>query len=307
MAIWLTSSSDARDSAGHRLRRLLGSGKIIRAPGAHNALAGLIAREAGFEALYISGGAVTASLGLPDLGILTPDELCLVVRSVARATGLPLIVDGDTGYGEALNAMRLVRELETAGAAAVHIEDQVLPKKCGHLNDKSLIPIDQMAAKIAAAKRAARDLVVIARTDAAASEGLEGAIARGQRYAEAGADAIFPDALTSLEQFRVFAEAMPKPVMANMTEFGRTPLETGQALESVGVSIVIWPVSSLRIAAKAMEAFYGQLASDDTTGPQVERMLTRKRLYELIGYHEFEALDQSIVASVLPTLTEERE
>lgn len=279
---------------------MLAKGGIVRAPGAHNALAGLIAREAGFQALYVSGGAVTASLGLPDLGILTQEELGLVVRSLARATGLPLIVDGDTGYGEALNAMRLVRELEAAGAAAVHIEDQVLPKKCGHLNDKSLIPPDQMAAKIAAAKRAARDIVIIARTDAAASEGLEGAIARGQLYAEAGADVVFPDALTSLEQFRTFASAMPRPVMANMTEFGRTPLETASALEAAGVSIVIWPVSSLRIAAKAMEHFYAELAKDDTTQPQVDLMLTRKRLYELIGYQDYEALDHSIVASIVP-------
>jgi len=301
MAGWLIGSNSAVEAPALKLRRMLKAGGIVRAPGAHNALAGLIAKEAGFEALYVSGGAVTASLGLPDLGIVTQEELLLVVRSLARATGLPLIVDGDTGYGEALNAMRLVRDLEMAGAAAVHIEDQVLPKKCGHLNDKTLIPADQMAAKVAAARRAAHNLLIIARTDAAASEGLEGAIARGRLYAEAGADIVFPDALTSLEQFRAFAEAMPKPVMANMTEFGRTPLESAAALEAAGVAIVIWPVSSLRIAAKAMETFYGALAQDGTTAPQLDRMLTRKRLYELIGYHDFEALDRSIIASVVPT------
>ncbi|MEZ5817447.1 MAG: methylisocitrate lyase [Hyphomicrobiaceae bacterium] len=300
MPDWLTGDRAEAEQPGARLRRMLTEGGIIRAPGAHNALAGLIAREAGFKALYVSGGAVTASLGLPDLGMMTQEELLLVVRSLSRATGLPLIVDGDTGYGEALNAMRLVAELETAGAAAVHIEDQVLPKKCGHLNDKTIIPADQMAAKIAAAKKAARQLVIIARTDAAASEGLQGAIARGRLYAEAGADVVFPDALTSLEQFRAFAAAMPKPVMANMTEFGRTPLEAARALEEAGVRIVIWPVSSLRIAAKAMESFYAALSRDDTTEPQVDRMLTRKRLYELIGYHEFEALDRSIIASIVP-------
>ncbi|MDX2156247.1 MAG: methylisocitrate lyase [Hyphomicrobiaceae bacterium] len=300
MAGWLIGEQEAAVSAGRRLRQMMTSGRIVRAPGAHNALAGVIAREAGFQALYVSGGAVTASLGLPDLGMMTQEELLLVVRALARATGLPLIVDGDTGYGEALNAMRLVRELETAGAAAVHIEDQVLPKKCGHLNDKTLVPADQMAAKIAAARRAARDLVIIARTDAAASEGLEGAIARGKLYAAAGADVVFPDALTSLDQFRTFASAMPKPVMANMTEFGRTPLETAEDLEAAGVAIVIWPVSSLRIAAKAMEAFYGELARDGTTAPQVDRMLTRKRLYELIGYHDYEALDRTIIKSVVP-------
>ncbi len=302
MAKWLIGDEQTARPAGERLRAMLKETAIVRAPGAHNALAGLIAREAGFKALYVSGGAVTASLGLPDLGILTQEELCLIVRSLSRATGLPLIVDGDTGYGEALNAMRLVRELEMAGAAAVHIEDQVLPKKCGHLNDKSLVPADQMAAKIAAAKRASRHLVIIARTDAATSEGLDGAIARARLYAEAGADVVFPDALTSLEQFRAFAAAVPVPAMSNMTEFGRTPLETAEALQAAGVKIVIWPVSSLRIEAKALEGFYGQLAKDGTTAPQVDRMLTRKQLYELIGYHDYEALDASIIKSMLPEL-----
>ena len=305
MPDWLCGAHARHQTPGDRLRALMGQGRIVRAPGAHNALAGLIAREAGFQALYVSGGAVTASLGLPDLGMMTQDELLMVVKSLARATGLPLIVDGDTGYGEALNAMRLVAELETAGAAAVHIEDQILPKKCGHLNDKTIIPADQMAAKVAAAKRAARHMLVIARTDAAASEGLEGAIARGKLYAEAGADIVCPDALTGLDQFRAFAAQVPRPVMANMTEFGRTPLETATVLEQAGVRIVIWPVSSLRIAAKAMEGFYSALMRDDTTAPQVERMLTRKRLYELIGYHDFEALDRSIIASIVPGQAED--
>ena len=303
MAKWLVGAEATRTSPGDRLRAMLARPSIVRAPGAHNALAGLLARDAGFDSLYVSGGAVTASFGLPDLGMLAMDELCLVVRMLSRATDLPLIVDGDTGYGEALNAMRLVRELEDAGAAAVHIEDQVLPKKCGHLNDKTLIPADQMAAKIAAAKRASRHLVIIARTDAAASEGLLGAIRRGRLYAEAGADVVFPDALTSLEEFREFAAAMPKPVMANMTEFGRTPLVTADALEQAGVKIVIWPVSSLRIAAKAMEGFYAELAKDGDTSPQLDRMLTRKRLYEVIGYHDYEALDASIIRSVPPEKT----
>ena len=303
MAKWLVGAEATRIPAGDRLRALLARDSIVRAPGAHNAIAGLLAREVGFESLYVSGGAVTASFGLPDLGMLGMDELCHVVRMLSRATDLPLIVDGDTGYGEALNAMRLVRELEDAGAAAVHIEDQVLPKKCGHLNDKTLIPADQMAAKIAAAKRASRHLVIIARTDAATSEGLLGAIRRGRLYAEAGADVVFPDALTSLEQFRDFAAAMPTPVMANMTEFGRTPLVTAEALEQAGVKIVIWPVSSLRIAAKAMESFYAELAKDGDTSPQIDRMLTRKRLYEVIGYHDYEALDASIIRSVPPEKT----
>lgn len=302
MTTWLEDDPLTGEPAGLRLRKLLARGEILRAPGAHNAMAGLLARDAGFEALYISGGAVTASLGLPDLGILTMEELCLIVRSVARTSRLPLIVDGDTGYGEALNAMRLVRELEAAGAAAVHIEDQILPKKCGHLNDKSLVPVEQMAAKIAAAKRAARNLVVIARTDAAASEGVEGAIARARRYEDAGADVVFPDALRSKDEFRQFIAAVRKPVMVNMTEFGRSPMLSAAELQELGARIVIWPVSSLRIAAHAMESFYRQLAVDGTSEPQMAKMQTRKRLYETIGYHDFEALDASVIKSLIPEM-----
>jgi methylisocitrate lyase len=300
MTTWLEPDGGIGARMGDQLKARLAAGRIIRAPGAHDAMAGLIAREAGFGALYVSGAAVTASRGLPDLGVLTMEELAGTVRSIARATGLPLIVDGDTGYGEALNVMRLVRELEDAGAAAVHIEDQVLPKKCGHLNDKTLIPADHMAAKIAAARKARRHLVIIARTDAAASEGLQGAIARARTYAAAGADVVFPDALTSLEEFRAFAAAVPVPTMCNMTEFGRTPLIDAASLEAAGIGIVIWPVSSLRIAAFAMETFFAGLARDGTTAPQLDRMQTRKRLYEVIGYHDYEALDVSIVKSIAP-------
>jgi methylisocitrate lyase len=300
MTIWLESRGGGPARRGDKLRELLAANAILKVPGAHNAMAGLLAKEAGFDALYISGAAVTASLGLPDLGILTMEELCLIVRSIARTSGLPLIVDGDTGYGEALNAMRLVRELEDAGAAAVHIEDQVLPKKCGHLNDKVLVPPAQMAAKIAAARKAARHLVIIARTDAAASEGLEGAIKRMQLYVESGAEIAFADALRSAEEFRAFAAAVKVPVLANLTEFGRTPMLTADELEAIGCRIVIWPVSSLRIAAHALEEFYKALARDGTTAPQLDRMQTRKRLYEAIGYHEYEALDVSIVESLLP-------
>lgn len=300
MTTWLEPQGGTTEGMGERFRQRLAAGGIMRAPGAHDAMAGLIAREAGFDVLYVSGAAVTASRGLPDLGVLTMEELTGTVRSIARATGLPLIVDGDTGYGEALNAMRLVRELEDAGAAAVHIEDQILPKKCGHLNDKTLVTTEQMAAKVAAARKARRHLRIIARTDAAASEGLQGAIARARAYAAAGADVVFPDALTSLEQIQAFASAVPVPTMINMTEFGRTPLIDAAKLESAGVSIVIWPVSSLRIAAHAMETFFAALARDGTNAGQLDHMQTRKRLYELIGYHDYEALDASIVKSVAP-------
>lgn len=297
--VWLEGNAVNPMSAGQRFDQLLVRGGILRMPGAHDALAGLLAKDAGFSALYLSGGALSASMGLPDLGIMTMEELCSTAEKIIRATGLPLLVDGDTGYGEALNVMRLVHELENIGAAAVHIEDQVLPKKCGHLNDKILIDPEAMAAKIAAAVKARLHLKIIARTDAFATEGLAGLIERARRYLDAGADAIFPEALTTAEEFQQVAESLKCPLLANMTEFGRTPHFTAEEFESFGYQMLIWPVSSLRIAAGAMDAFYHQLAEDGTTEPQLTRMLTRKRLYELIGYHDFEDLDQAIIKTLL--------
>ena len=215
--------------------------------------------------------------------------------------GLPVLVDGDTGYGEALNVMHMVRAFEDAGAAAVHIEDQLLPKKCGHLNDKKLADPHDMAAKIAAAVKARRHLVIVARTDAAASEGMDGAIARAKLYMQAGADAIFPEALNTAEMFRAFAERMPGvPLLANMTEFGRTPFFTAAEFEAMGYRMVIWPVSSLRVANKAQEELYAAIRRDGGTQNMVDRMQTRAELYATIGYHEYEALDRSIVTTVIP-------
>ncbi|RLL71963.1 methylisocitrate lyase [Paenirhodobacter hankyongi] len=289
------------DSAGRRFRRALDAPGILRLPGAHNGQAALQAKAAGFGALYLSGAAMTASMGLPDLGIITVDEVAFFIRQIARASGLPLLVDGDTGYGEALNVMHMVRVFEEAGAGAVHLEDQLLPKKCGHLNDKKLAPAADMAAKIAAAARAARDLVVIARTDAAASEGLEGAIARAQLYVEAGADAIFPEALTSVEMFREVRAALPGVrLLANMTEFGRTPTLSAAEFEALGYDMVIWPVSSLRVANKAQERLYAAIARDGATTAMIPEMQTRQELYDTIGLGAFEALDHSIAASVAP-------
>src|SRR5271154_790029 len=192
---YLVASDLPAEPAGQRFRALIERGGILRLPGSHNGMAALQARTAGFEAVYLSGAAMTASMGLPDLGVITVDEVCFFIRQVTRASGLPVLVDGDTGYGEALNCMHMVRSFEDAGAAAVHIEDQLLPKKCGHLNDKKLADARDMAAKVHAARLARRELVIMARTDAAASEGLDGAIARAKLYLEAGADAIFPEAM----------------------------------------------------------------------------------------------------------------
>jgi methylisocitrate lyase len=295
-------ASDLPDApAGERLRALLARPGILQMPGAHNGLAAMQAKAAGFDAIYLSGAAMTASMGLPDVGIITVDEVAFFIRQIARASGLPVLVDGDTGYGEALNVMHMVRTFEDAGAAAVHIEDQLLPKKCGHLNDKKLAEPGDMAAKINAATRARRHLVIIARTDAAASEGLDGAVARAQRYLQAGADAIFPEALHSAEMFAKFARRMPGvPLLANMTEFGRTPALTAAEFEALGYKMVIWPVSALRCAARAQEKLYAALRRDGSTGAMIEHMQTRAELYATIGYHDVEALDASIVRTVLP-------
>jgi methylisocitrate lyase len=298
---YLVASDLPSESAGRRFRALLKRPGILRLPGAHNGMAALQVRAAGFDGLYLSGAAMTASMGLPDLGIITVDEVAFFIRQIVRAAGLPMLVDGDTGYGEALNVMHMVRVFEEAGAGAVHLEDQLLPKKCGHLNDKKLADAHDMAAKVAAAVKARRDLVIIARTDAVASEGLDGAVARAKLYMQAGADAIFPEALNTADMFRTFAQRLPGvPLLANMTEFGKTPFFTAAEFEAMGYSMVIWPVSSLRVANKAQQQLYAAIARDDGTHQVVEQMQTRVELYATIGLHDYEALDASIVQTIIP-------
>jgi methylisocitrate lyase len=294
---YLVASDLPSEPAGKRFRALVERGGILQLPGAHNGMAALQAKAAGFEALYLSGAAMSASMGLPDLGIITVDEVTFFVRQVARASGLPVLVDGDTGYGEALNVMHMVRAFEDAGAGAVQIEDQLLPKKCGHLNNKKLADAHDMAAKIAAAHKARRHLYIVARTDAAESEGIAGTVARAKLYMQAGADAIFPEALTSAEMFAEVAKALP-----DVTEFGRTPFMTAAEFEKMGYRMVIWPVSSLRVANKAQAELYRALKRDGDTHNSLDQMQTRAELYDLIGLKAFEALDASIVATVLPAV-----
>lgn len=298
---YLSASELPLEPAGERFRALIKRPGIVEIPGSHNGMAALQAKAAGFEALYLSGAAMSASMGLPDLGVITVDEVCFFIRQVSRASGLPVLVDGDTGYGEALNVMHMVRAFEDNGAAAVHIEDQLLPKKCGHLSDKKLADAGDMAAKIAAAARARRHLYIIARTDAVASEGMEGAVARAKTYLQAGADAIFPEALTSADMFREFTRLLPNvPLLANMTEFGRTPFFTASEFAQMGYKMVIWPVSSLRVANKAQGRLFAAIRRDGGTQKMLEEMQTRAELYDTIGYHDYEALDASIVASIIP-------
>jgi methylisocitrate lyase len=299
--VYLLGADLADKPAGVRFRDLLEKPGILQMPGTHNGMAALQARDAGFSALYLSGAAMTASMGLPDLGIITIEEVAFFIRQVARAGGLPVLIDGDTGYGEALNVMNMVRSFEDAGAAAVHIEDQLLPKKCGHLNDKKLADARDMAAKVAAAAKARRHLYLIARTDAAASEGMDGAVARAKLYLEAGADAIFPEAMISREMFEEFARRVPGvPLLANMTEFGKTPFFTVSEFEAMGYRMVIWPVSSLRVANKAQQTLFATLKRDGSTRNMLDQMQTRTELYATIGLHDYEALDASIVRTIVP-------
>ena len=303
---YLLASDLPTESAGKRFRAGLERPGIFQLPGAHNGQAAIQARNAGFDGLYLSGAAMTASMGLPDLGIITVDEVAFFIRQIVRSSGLPLLVDGDTGYGEALNVIHMVRTFEDAGAGAVHLEDQILPKKCGHLNGKNLVSAMDMATKVAAAKKAARDIVIVARTDAAGVEGFDAAVDRAKMYVEAGADAIFPEALNTREMFEKFAKALPNvPLLANMTEFGKTPFYTAAEFEEMGYKMVIWPVSSLRVANKAQAELYASIKENGGTHKYVDRMQTRQELYDTIGLHDFEELDASIIKTVVPVMPQE--
>lgn len=293
MTAWLLKPAPA-EPPGVVLRRLLEEQPVVVAPGVFSPLAGVVVRRVGFSAGYVSGAAFSASLALPDLGLFTLTELADFVRCVYRACGLPLVVDADTGFGEALNVVSAVRELEWAGAAAVQLEDQPLPKKCGHLSGKSVVPAEEMARKVAAAASARRHTLIVARTDARAVEGLEGAVRRALLYQEAGADVIFPEALESEEEFAEFARRVGGWLLANMTEFGRSPSLSAGRLAELGYKLVIFPVTALRAAMKAAEEVLEVLRREGTQVGVLDRLQTRAELYERIGYHEYEAWDAEL-------------
>ena len=278
------------------LRAALKSGRLLRFPGAFSPLVAMVIERQGFEGVYISGAALSADLGLPDIGLTTLDEVAARGTAIARMTGLPSIIDADTGFGEALNVSRTVQTLEAAGLCGCHFEDQQNPKRCGHLDGKTLVPAEDMVRKIRAAVRARRDdaFVIIARTDARASEGLEGAIARARAYVDAGADMIFPEALADEGEFEQFRKAVSVPLLANMTEFGKSKLLTTKQLTELGINVVIYPVTTLRLAMKAVEEGLAVIQKDGTQEPLLGRMQTRAELYELLRYQDYAQFDQDI-------------
>jgi methylisocitrate lyase len=297
---------------GARLRKLLSGKNTIATPGVFNPAVALLARDAGFECLYFSGAAFANSLGLPDLGVTTLSEVAEAAGRIAAAVpALPLIVDVDTGFGEAVNVARTVREMEKAGAAAIQVEDQVMPKRCGHLEGKEVVEPAEMAKKIIAAKEAKKtELVIIARTDAAETEGLEGAVERARLYQKAGADVIFPEALKSREDFVEFAKKVKGPLLANMTEFGKTPYLSSSEFSSLGegYKLVIFPVTTFRVAMKAMRDALRELSKSGTQKELLDKMMTRDEFYELIDYRTVERTDQATArkASRLLDRPEER-
>jgi methylisocitrate lyase len=280
---------------GEQLRDLIVD-STIQIPGAPIALVARMIERAGFQAMYLSGAAFSAGvLGLPDVGLFTLTELAQQTAWLTKASSLPLIVDADTGFGEALNVERTIVELEAAGAAAIQLEDQQLPKRCGHLAGKSLVEPETMCAKLraAAAARSDASLVLIARTDARGVTDLADAIERAKRYLDAGADWIFPEALASKDEFEQFARAIEAPLVANMTEFGKSPLLTLQELADLGYSAVLYPVTLLRVAMKATEAALNFLAADGTQQELLDLMQTREELYDLLDYQYFEERDRA--------------
>ncbi|BAA79134.2 putative carboxyvinyl-carboxyphosphonate phosphorylmutase [Aeropyrum pernix K1] len=276
------------------LRELIEKRDIVVAPGVYNPAVALLAERMGFEALYLSGAAITGSLAMPDLGLITLSELAMFTSYITRVVRVPVIVDADTGFGEAINVERTVRELERAGAAAIQIEDQVMPKKCGHLQGKALISPEDMVKKIIAAVGARRDALIVARTDARGVEGFEKAVERAQLYVEAGADIIFPEALTSLEEFREFARRVKAPLLANMTEFGKTPYITVDQFREAGYKIVIFPVTTFRASLKASETVLREIMEKGTQKDILDKLYTRTEFYDLIGYHDYEKRDAEV-------------
>jgi methylisocitrate lyase len=287
-----TSATEKRVS----LRSRLAKGELLQFPGAFNPLSARLIEKQDFDGVYVSGAVMSAELGLPDIGLTTLSEVRLRAEQISRMTKLPTLVDADTGFGEALNLARTVQELEAAGVSAIHIEDQVNPKRCGHLDGKAVVDQSTAVQRISAAVNARLDqsLMIMARTDMRATDGLDAAIERMRALEDAGADLLFPEALTSLEEYRIVKSATKVPILANMTEFGKTELFTKAELAEVGVSIIIYPVTLLRSAMGAAERALKAIKRDGNQVSEVEKMQTRAELYELLDYQSYDSFDQEV-------------
>jgi methylisocitrate lyase len=282
------------DSPGRRLRDAWNAAPLAL-PGVFCPLVAKMAQRLGFRAVYLSGGALSAAMGVPDIGLATLSEFVDEARRIVQACDLPLICDADTGFGEALNVERTVRLFESAGVAGIHLEDQILPKRCGHLSGKSVIEADAMAAKIRAAVAARRDpdFVIIARTDARGVTGFEDAVARAKRYLEAGADVIFPEALTTEDEFRAFAQAVPATLIANNTEFGKSPNLDVESFARLGYRLTLFPLTAFRSALRAAQQTLEAIAKDGHQRDRIPTMLTRSQLYDLLDYQGYEERDRA--------------
>ena len=278
------------------LRAALGSGKLQLVPGAFNPLSAKLIQDRGFDGVYISGAVIAADLGLPDIGLTTLTEVANRAKQISRMTDLPSLVDADTGFGEPMNVARTVQELEDAGVAGLHIEDQVNPKRCGHLDGKAVVDTATATKRIRAAVDARRDpnLLIMARTDIRAIDGLAVAIDRVKALVDAGADAIFPEAMVDLSEFAAIRAAVDVPILANMTEFGKSELFTTDQLAGVGINLVIYPVSLLRLAMGAAERGLDTIRREGSLTSEVPNMQTRARLYELLDYEAYNAFDTSV-------------
>jgi len=281
---------------GSTLSMLLREEKLLIALGVFNPIAAKIAEKVGFKAIYLSGGALSNSLGLPDLGVITLSEVAEEVVKIKNVTEIPLIVDIDTGFGETVNVQRAVKQLERAGAAAVHIEDQVFPKRCGHLEGKMIVSVDEMVKKLIAADEARKDLLLIARTDARAVEGIDSAIERARVYVKAGADIIFPEALEREEEFEEFAQKVKVPLLANMTEFGKTPYISAERFAQMGYKIVIFPMTAFRGALKTMRDIYYTIKKEGSQKGILDTLMSRDEVYSLIDYYAYQEADSSTLA-----------
>lgn len=284
------------------LREGLASGRLLQFPGAFSPLIAKEIERIGFDGVYISGAVISADLGLPDIGLTTLSEVSARGHQIARATDLPCLIDADTGFGEPMNVARTIRIFEDMGIAACHIEDQVNPKRCGHLDHKSVVPTDVMIQRLKAASGARRDknFIIIARTDARAIEGLDATIERAKAYAGAGADVIFPEALQDDREFEKFRASTSLPLLANMTEFGKSPLLSASELDGLGYNIVIYPVTSLRLAIKAASDGLRTIRETGTQRQIVGSMQTRAELYELLSYEDYNRFDEDIFNFRLP-------